>query len=148
MEAMVTSTYRFDPWQALAVASITGALTGATGLALSAMLTTTSENYVAVIPVFLFAAVFSFPFWSIGVGLIGLPIRAVFDRFGYGGPIAATLIGAVLVGAVWTAFNWPWMAVRWSPEWWSKVANIATGFLSGALAGYIGWVTGRSRAAS
>ena len=138
---------RVDRWRALGVSAIVGSLVGATGLSLSSTLMMGSDP-VAAIPVFLLAAMFSFPIWSLGIGLMGLPVHAVCERFGFGGPITSSLIGTLMVGIIWTFANWPYAEALGSVEWWSKAANILTGFMAGAAAGYFGWRAGQPRATS
>jgi hypothetical protein len=136
---------RYDRWHALGVSAIVGSLVGAFGIALSDMLARGTDP-VASIPIFLLSAMFSFPVWSLGIGLMGLPVHAVLDRFGFGGPIVSTLIGSVMVGVIWSFANWPHGEAVGSVEWWSKAGSIMTGFLAGAAAGLLGWKAGQPKA--
>lgn len=140
----VLESVRYDRWQALGASAIVGSLVGALGLALSDTLARGSDA-VAAISIFLLAAMFSFPVWSLGIGLMGLPVHAVLDRFGFGGPIVSTLIGSVMVGVIWSFANWPHGEVLGSVEWWSKAGSILTGFLAGGAAGLLGWKAGQPK---
>ena len=133
---------RYDRWRALGVSAIVGSLVGALGIALSGTLASGTDP-LAAIPVFLLSAMFSFPVWSLGIGLMGLPMQAVLDRLGFGGPIVSTLIGSVMVGVIWSFVNWPHAEALGSVEWWSKAGSILTGFLAGGAAGLLGWQAGQ-----